>query len=37
MIELGKLNVPVSMLAALKIIFKCEYADFFAGIEIYTG
>jgi len=32
MIELGKLNVPVSMLVALKIIFKCDYACFFEGL-----
>ncbi len=33
MIELGHLNVPVSMLVALKIIFKCDYSDFFIGLE----
>lgn len=33
MIELNRLNVPVSVLVALKIIFKCEYSDFFAGLE----
>jgi len=33
MIELGKLNVPVSLLVALKIIFRCDYSDFFAGLE----
>jgi len=33
MIELGRLNVPVSVLVALKIIFKCEYSAFFAGLE----
>lgn len=33
MIELNRLNVPVSMIVALKIIFKCEYADFFIGLE----
>ena len=33
MIELGRLNVPVSMLVALKIIFKCNYSDFFEGLE----
>ncbi len=39
MIELGRLNVPVSMLVALKILFKCEYADFFYGLEekMYEG
>jgi len=33
MIELGRLNVPVSMLVALKIIFKCDYSKFFEGLE----
>ena len=33
MIELGRLNVPVSMLVALKTIFKCDYSDFFEGLE----
>ena len=33
MIELGRLNVPVSVLVALKIIFKCDYACFFQGLE----
>ena len=33
MIELNRLNVPVSVLVALKIIFKCEYCDFFIGLE----
>lgn len=33
MIELGRLNVPVSVLVALKVIFKCEYEDFFVGLE----
>lgn len=33
MIELGRLNVPVSMLVALKIILKCDYSDFFKGLE----
>lgn len=33
MIELNRLNVPVSVLVALKIIFKCGYEDFFAGLE----
>ncbi len=33
MIELGRLNVPVSVLVALKIIFRCEYAAFFEGLE----
>ena len=33
MIELGRLNVPVSMLVALKTIFKCEYSDFFEGLD----
>ena len=32
-IELGLLNVPISMLVALKLIFQCEYADFFEGLE----
>ena len=33
MIELGRLNVPISVLVGLKIIFHCEYADFFVGLE----
>lgn len=33
MIELNRLNVPVSLLVALKIIFKCEYQDFFIGLD----
>ena len=33
MIELGRLNVPVSLLVALKIIFKCSYPEFFEGLE----
>lgn len=32
-IELGKRNVPVRVLVGLKIIFKCNYEDFFAGLE----
>lgn len=33
MIELGRLNVPVSLLVALKSIFKCSYEDFFEGLD----
>jgi len=33
MIELKRLNVPVSLIVALKIIFKCNYYDFFDGLE----
>ena len=33
MIELNRLNIPVSMLIALKLIFKCEYSCFFEGLE----
>lgn len=33
MIELKRLNVPVELIVALKIIFKCEYCDFFEGLE----
>ncbi|MCL2409385.1 MAG: helix-turn-helix domain-containing protein [Oscillospiraceae bacterium] len=33
MIELGRLNVPVGVLVALKVIFKCNYSDFFEGLE----
>ena len=33
MIELNRLNVPVSVLVALKIILKCDYSDFFIGLE----
>lgn len=32
MIELGRLNVPVSMLVALKTVFKCTYESFFEGL-----
>ena len=32
--ETGELNIPVSVLIALKDIFKCEYADFFEGLEL---
>lgn len=32
-IELGKRNVPVKVLVGLKIVFKCEYNDFFSGLE----
>ncbi|HWR21864.1 MAG TPA: helix-turn-helix transcriptional regulator [Feifaniaceae bacterium] len=32
-IELGKRNVPVRVLVGLKIIFKCSYEDFFAGLD----
>jgi transcriptional regulator with XRE-family HTH domain len=33
MIELGRLNVPVRMLVALKTMFKCEYGCFFEGLD----
>lgn len=33
MIELKRLNVPVSLLVALKVIFKCSFDDFFVGLE----
>jgi len=33
MIELKRLNVPVSVLVALKVIFNCGYEDFFVGLE----
>jgi len=33
LIETGRRNIRVSLLAALKIIFKCEYSDFFEGLE----
>lgn len=32
-IELGKRNIPVRVLVGLKVIFKCHYEDFFAGLE----
>lgn len=32
-IELGKRNVPVRVLVGLKIIFNCNYEDFFLGLE----
>jgi transcriptional regulator with XRE-family HTH domain len=31
--EAGELNVKVSVLAALKKIYNCQYDDFFAGVE----
>ncbi|NLO84709.1 MAG: helix-turn-helix transcriptional regulator [Clostridiales bacterium] len=39
MIELNRLNVPISVLVALKVIFKCEFSDFFDGLEelLQTG
>lgn len=33
MIELKRLNIPVSVLVAMKRIFGCDYADFFQGLE----
>lgn len=33
MIELGRERVSVTMLVALKIIFKCSYDDLFEGLE----
>jgi len=33
MIELGRLNIPISLLIALKLIFKCDYSEFFLGFE----
>ena len=33
MIETGKLNIPIDMLVALKIIFRCDYSCFFEGLE----
>jgi len=33
MIELKRLNVPVSLLVALKVIFQCGFDDFFTGLE----
>jgi len=32
-IEVGRLNISVGALVALKTIFKCEYADFFEGLD----
>jgi len=38
MIEQRRLNVPASLLIAIKTIFKCEYEDFFADLEDhYSG
>lgn len=39
MIELNRLNVPISVLVGLKTIFKCEFSDFFDGLEelLQTG
>ncbi|WRS26189.1 helix-turn-helix transcriptional regulator [Oscillospiraceae bacterium MB08-C2-2] len=33
MIELKRLNVPVGLIVALKMLFKCSYSDFFVGLE----
>ena len=33
LIELGRNNVPISLLVGLKIILQCNYADFFEGLE----
>lgn len=32
-IEVGNRNVPVRVLVGLKIIFKCDFEDFFVGLE----
>ena len=32
--EAGELNVKVSVILALKEIYKCQFDDFFAGLEI---
>ena len=39
MIELGRLNIPVSMLVALKIIFKCDYfkSTFYVAEDIHQS
>ena len=34
-IETNRINIRVSELAALKIIFKVEFNDFFEGLDIY--
>ena len=31
--EIDRLNIRISELVALKLIFNCEYSDFFAGME----
>ena len=31
--EIDRLNIRISELVALKLIFNCEYNDFFAGME----
>ncbi len=31
--EHGKLNIPISIIVTLKKIYKCEYNDFFDGLE----
>ena len=33
MIELGRLNVPISLLVGLKNIFNCDYSSFFDGLD----
>lgn len=32
--EAGELNVRVSVLVELRKIYKCEYDDFFAGLDV---
>jgi len=32
-IERGQLNISISTLVALRTIYKCEYADFFKGLD----
>jgi len=34
--ETGELNVPVSVLVALHMIYGCKYDDFFMGLDIVT-
>lgn len=31
--EAGELNIPISVIIALKKIYNCEYDDFFAGLD----
>jgi len=31
--EINRLNIRISEIVALRKIFKCEYADFFEGLE----
>ena len=33
-LETGELNIPISVLIALRTIYHCSYEDFFQGLQI---